>query len=467
MNLHLLLQILRARKRVLIGTFLLTVIATVIVSVMLPKTYTATSSVVMNYKGVDPLTGLALPGQLMPGYMATQLDIISSKNVALRVVDRLRLAESPAVNAQFMAATEGRGTVRDWLAGLLMKKLEVAPSRESSVVNISFNGSDPEFAATVANAYAQEYQNVTVQLKVDPMKRASSFFDAQMKTLRDNVEAAQSRLSKYQQDHDIVSVDNRLDVETNRLNELSAQLVGAQSQLMEAQSRRQMANSGGATAPDVASNPLIQNLKLNLNAAEGRLAEAEQRLGRNHPQYQSLKAEVDKLQRELSRQVNLTSQSVGNNASVLQQREVSLRTALAEQRTKVLEMNRARDELNVLAKDVETAQRAFDTAAQRFSQTRIESHAEQSDVIVLNPATAPLEPSSPRIMLNTLLAVLLGTMLGVGFAILLELLDRRVRMNSDLDSLGIPLLGTVDWRPAKRARTGVLGKLMPRRLSLN
>lgn len=467
MNLHLLLQILRARKRVLIGTFLLTVIATVIVSVMLPKTYTATSSVVMNYKGVDPLTGLALPGQLMPGYMATQLDIISSKNVALRVVDRLRLAESPAVNAQFMAATEGRGTVRDWLAGLLMKKLEVAPSRESSVVNISFNGSDPEFAATVANAYAQEYQNVTVQLKVDPMKRASSFFDAQMKTLRDNVEAAQSRLSKYQQDHDIVSVDNRLDVETNRLNELSAQLVGAQSQLMEAQSRRQMANSGGATAPDVASNPLIQNLKLNLNAAEGRLAEAEQRLGRNHPQYQSLKAEVDKLQRELSRQVNLTSQSVGNNASVLQQREVSLRTALAEQRTKVLEMNRARDELNVLAKDVETAQRAFDTAAQRFSQTRIESHAEQSDVIVLNPATAPLEPSSPRIMLNTLLAVLLGTMLGVGFAILLELLDRRVRMNSDLDSLGIPLLGTVDWRPAKRARAGVLGKLMPRRLSLN
>ncbi|WP_338758398.1 chain length determinant protein EpsF [Massilia sp. METH4] len=467
MNLHLLLQILKARRRVLIGTFLLTVVSTLIVSSLLPKTYTATSSVVMNYKGVDPLTGLALPGQLMPGYMATQLDIISSKNVALRVVDRLRLAESPAVNAQFMAATEGRGNVRDWLAGLLMKKLEVKPSRESSVVNISFNGSDPQFAAAVANAYAEEYQNVTIQLKVDPMKRASSFFDSQMKTLRDNVEAAQSRLSKYQQEHNIVSVDNRLDVETNRLNDLSAQLVAAQAQLMEAQSRQRMASSGGAAAPDVASNPLIQNLKLNLNAAEGRLAEAEQRLGRNHPQFQSLRAEVDKLQRELNRQTALTSQSVGNNASVLQQREASLREALAEQRAKVLEMNRTRDELNVLAKDVETAQRAFDTAAQRFSQTRIESHAEQSDVMVLNPATAPTEPSSPRILLNTLLAVLLGTMLGIGFAILLELLDRRVRMNSDMESLGIPLLGTVDWRPVKRSRMGVLAKLAPRRLSLN
>jgi chain length determinant protein EpsF len=467
MNLRLLLQIVLARRRVLIGTFLLTVISTLIVSLLLPKTYTATSAVVMNYKGVDPLTGLAMPGQLMPGYMATQIDIIGSKNVALRVVDRLRLAESAAVKAQFQEATGGRGTVRDWLADLLLKKLDVSPSRESSVVNISFNGSDPEFVAAVANAYAEEYQNVTIQLKVDPMKRAASYFDTQMKSLRDNVEAAQSRLSKYQQEHDIVSVDNRLDVETNRLNELSAQLVVAQTQLMEAQSRRSMAASGGSAAPDVASNPLIQNLNINLNSAEGKLAEAEQRLGRNHPQYLSLKAEVDKLRRELGRQMKLTSESVGNNASVLQQREASLKAALAQQRTKVLEMNRARDELNVLAKDVESAQRAFDTASQRFSQTRIEAHAEQSDVMLLNPAVPPTDASSPRVLLNTLLAVMLGTMLGIGFSVLLELLDRRIRLNNDLDSLGISMLGAVDWKASQRGRSSRLGKLLPRRLSLN
>ena len=467
MNLHLLLQILRARRRVLIGTLLLTVVATLIVSLMLPKTYTASSSVVMNYKGVDPLTGLAMPGQLMPGYMATQIDIIGSKNVALRVVDHLRLAESPAVKQQFMDATNGVGTVRDWLADLLLKKLEVQPSRDSSVVNISFSGSEPDFAAAVANAYAEQYQNLSIQLKVDPMKRAASYFNTQMKSLRDNVEAAQSRLSKYQQEHGIVSVDNRLDVETNRLNELSAQLVVAQTQLMEAQSRRKMANSGGSAAPDVASNPLIQNLNISLSSAEGKLAEAEQRLGRNHPQYLSIRAEVEKLRRELNRQMAVTSESVGNNASVLQQREASLGAALAEQRTKVLEMNRTRDELNVLAKDVENAQRAFDTTSQRFSQTRIEAQAEQSDIMLLNPAVAPTAPSSPRILLNTVLAAMLGTMLGIGFSVLLELLDRRVRLNTDLESLGIPLLGAVDWKAPQRARTGLLGKLMPRRLHLN
>jgi uncharacterized protein involved in exopolysaccharide biosynthesis len=62
---------------------------------VLPKTYKATASVLLNYKGMDPVTGLTMPGQLLPGYMATQIDIISSKNVALRVVDRCKLAEKP------------------------------------------------------------------------------------------------------------------------------------------------------------------------------------------------------------------------------------------------------------------------------------------------------------------------------------------------------------------------------------
>ena len=101
------------------------------------------------------------------------------------------------------------------------------------------------------------------------------------------------------------------------------------------------------------------------------------------------------------------------------------------------------DELGVLLKDLDSAQRAFDAASQRFSQTRIEALSEQSDISLLNPAVAPLEPSSPRVLLNTLVAVLLGTILGVGLALLLELLNRPLRSSGDLkDMLGIPVLGT-------------------------
>ena len=467
MNFSQFLLILLARKRIILATLIVTVGLTMVVSMMMPKTYKATASVLLNYKGQDPLTGVIMPSQLLPGYMATQIDIISSKNVATRVVDSLKLAQNPAVVAQFQDAAGGRGTVRDWLADLLLKKLDVVPSRESSVVEINFKGADPQFVAAVANAFAEEYQKLSVELKSEPMKKASSYFNEQTKLLRDSLEAAQSRLSKYQQERGIVSVDGRLDVESNRLNDLSAQLVAVQAQAIEANSRRSMA-SRGAESPDVASSPLVQNLKVTLASAESKLAEVGGRLGRNHPQYLSAKAEADKIRASLNASIASTSSSVGNNAAILQQREAEVRAALAAQKSKVLEMNRSRDELGVLMKDVESAQRAYDAAAQRYSQTKIEGSAEQSEISILNPATAPMGASGPRVMLNTMLSVFLGTVLGLGFALLLEMIDRRVRSENDLvEVLQMPVFGVIDWNRPKRPRYTAIASLLPRRLRLS
>lgn len=469
MNLSQFLLVLQARKKILLVTLMITVLATIVVSLVLPKTYLATSTMLLNYKGVDPLTGITMPGQLLPGYMATQIDIIGSKNVALRVVDQLQLAKSPAVIEQFNDVAEGRGSIRDWLAELLQKKLEVLPGRESSVVDISFKGSDPQFAAAIANAFAEQYQRVSIELKVDPMRKASTYFDEQIKVLRDAEEKAQNRLSKYQQDNGIVSLDNRLDVESTRLNDLSSQLVLAQGQEMEAASRQRMAQgAGGAESPDVASNPLIQNLKINLGNAEGKLADLGQRLDKNHPTYQSALAEVTKLKHDLATQLTIASQSVGNNAQILRQREASIRAALSEQKTKVLALNRTRDEMGVLSKDVENAQHAFDAASQRFAQTKIEGQSEQSDISVLNPAVAPLEPSSPKLLLNTALSVVLGAVLGLGLCLVAEMLDRRVRSVADIgEVLQIPVLGVIDWSGPKGRRPRLLRSIFPRRPRLN
>jgi polysaccharide biosynthesis transport protein len=466
MNIHQFLLILYARKKIVLSTLLVMVALALGWSLVQPKTYKATASVLLNYKGVDPLTGMAVPSQLLPGYMATQIDIIGSKNVAGRVVDTLRLAQSPAVIQQFNEANQGRGNVRDWLADLLLKKLDIVPSRESSVVEVSFKGADPQFAAAVANAFAEEYQKATVQLKTEPMKKTSSYFNEQTKQLRDNVEAAQARLSKYQQEKGIVSLDsNRVDVELQRLNDLSAQLVAAQAATMEANSRAGVAGSGGADSPDVANNALIQNLRVGLASAQGKLADSSSRYGANHPQYQAAKAEVDKLRAELNAALGSVSKSIGNNAAVLRQRESELRAAVAAQKVKVLELNRARDELGVLLKDLDSAQRAFDAVSQRFSQTRIEAQSEQSDVAILNPAVAPIEPAGPRVLLNTLVSVLIGTILGVALALLLELVNRPIRSSSDLkDMLGIPVLGTIEWTPARAPGSGIRALMAPRRL---
>ncbi|HEX9174258.1 MAG TPA: Wzz/FepE/Etk N-terminal domain-containing protein, partial [Telluria sp.] len=296
MSLAQFLLILRARYRIALLALLLTVAAAAAVSLLSPKTYRATTALVLNYKGSDPVTGQAMASQLLPGYMATQIEIVGSMSVALKVVDALKLAQGEAVKQSFLAATGGEGKLRDWLAAGLLAKLEVMPARESSVLQISYTGREPQLAAQVANAFASAYQQTSVQLKVEPSQRTSVYFNEQVKLLREKLEVAQQRLSKYQQDNGIVSTDNSLDVESVRLNELSSQAVAAQGQAMEASARqRQAQGSAAAQSPDVANNPLIQNLKMGLGNAESKFSEVAQRLDRNHPQYQSAKAEVDQL----------------------------------------------------------------------------------------------------------------------------------------------------------------------------
>ena len=101
-------------------------------------------------------------------------------------------------------------------------------------------------------------------------------------------------------------------------------------------------------------------------------------------------------------------------------------------------------ELNVLRRDIESAQRAFELVSQRASQTNIESQTNQTNIAVLNPATAPSLPSKPKVLLNILVSIFLGTLLGVGLALMLELAQRRVRSAQDLvDALDLPVLGCI------------------------
>ncbi|HEU4376205.1 MAG TPA: GNVR domain-containing protein, partial [Telluria sp.] len=267
----------------------------------------------------------------------------------------------------------------------------------------------------------------------------------------------------------IVSLDfNRVDVELARLNDLSQQLVATQGQVMEADSRARMASGAAVDSPDVANNTLIQNMRVALATAEARFSELSQRLAPHHPAYISGKAEVDKMRADLNIALGAIGRSVGNNAAVLRQRESDLRGAVAAQKVKVLELNRARDEFGVLLKDMDSAQRAFDAASQRLSQTKIEASSEQSDISILNPAVPPVEPSAPRVLLNTLVSVLLGTVLGVGLALLIELLKRPVRSAADMQELlGVPVLGTVEWRPPRPRAPGLRALMAPRRLRVN
>ncbi|HEY8085115.1 MAG TPA: chain length determinant protein EpsF [Methylophilaceae bacterium] len=448
------LLILRARYKVILVTLLLTVASTIAVSLVLPSRYMATASVVVNFKGADPVTGLTLPAQLLPGYMVTQVDIIQSHSVARKVVDQLKLASDPLYQQSFKEDAEGKGDIRDWIADLLLAKLKIDPSRESSMIDIGFTAANPKFAADVANAFAVAYQQTNLQLKVGPSQEASSYLTDQTQVLRDKIRVAQQNLSKYQEEKGFSSNDERMDVENARLNDLSTQLVTAQSQRFEASSRQRSAANNPGDSPDVISNPLIQTLKSQLSQDESKLAQLSEKLDKNHPEYQAALAQVEKSRANLNNEIKAVSSSLSGSATILGQRESELSGALAAQKAKVLQLNRQRDEYTILQKEVDDAQHAFDAASERLTQTTLEGHDNQSEIALLNPAVPPIEASSPKLLLNILLSVVVGAILGLGFGLLLEFADRRVRSRNDIvEALDLPILGMLTKQRVRRRKS--------------
>jgi chain length determinant protein EpsF len=445
--------ILKARWLVVFLAFLLVVATTATVTLMSDKQYTATASVVLDVKTPDPLNGALL---VSPGYMATQVDIIKSDRVAKRVVRNLKLDGSPTVRAQWQEATDGKGQLIDWLAGLLKGNLDVKPSRESNVINIEYVGTDPGFAAAVANAFAQAYVEINLELRTDPAREYAGFFDAQTKAARERLEVAQRALSDFQARTGITSVDERLDYETAKLNETSSQLTSIQAATTDSQSKRQRDDAD--TVAEVMQSPLVNGLKSDIARLQARITESSVNLGKNHPQTLRQESELAALREQLAAETRKITSSITTTYQVNRQREAQLQAALATQKARVLELNRQRDELTVLRRDIESAQRIYDNVVMRASQSSLESQTNQTNISVLNPAVAPTFASGPRVKLNIAIAMFLGGLLGVSLALALEMANRRVRSADDLRELrDVILLGSIGpaggmMKPATGAR---------------
>ena len=463
MSLQQFLLALRARFGVFALVLGATILAATVVSLVLPKTYKATVSLVVDAKEEQSLSNVLHP-LMAPleriGYLQTQVDILTSEKVARKVVRDLKLAESPTVRETYEEETAGAGSIEDWLAQKLLRYLKVETS-QSSVIYVSFSSKDPRFSATVANAFAKAYLDTTLELRVEPTKQAATWFDEQLKSLRANLEQAQARLTDYHRSKGIVSADERNDIDSVRLEELSVQVAKAQERTLEGETRLRQARAFlGAGAPlekvpEVLSNPFIQRLKEDVLHAEAKLQEQATQYGPNYPGYQRLLSENRSLREKLDAEMHKVVEGMENSTRQSRQSESELRNALAAQRARVLESKQDRNELTVLVRNVGSAQAAYDTAMQRYVVSQVESHASQANVTVLNPATAPLKPSFPKPLLNIALSVVVGTMLGISVVILGELLDRRVRSADDLaHGLDVPLLTVLN---ARQSGTPYLG----------
>lgn len=458
------IAVIKARWLTVAISLVVTVTIAVLASLLLPAKYKATGSVVLDIKTPDPINGMVVQGNIATGYVATQVSVIQSERVTRKVIKALRLDESPVLLQQWRDDTDSNGDFQAWLSDILVRKLDVNPAREASVIDVTYSAADPKFAAAMASAYIQAYLDTTVELRIEPARRFSGIFDSQIKQAREKLEQTQTRLSDYQKETGLLVTDERMDVENARLQELTTELVQLQSLSAESGSRKAQA---GANSVEALNNPVISNLKALQAQQEARLKELSAQMGSAHPQVLQLQANISELKAKIDAEVARVASSTGINNNVARTREAQTRASLEAQREKLLKLKAQRDQLSVMQRDVENAQRNYDTLQARALQSNMESQATQTSVSLLRAPTPPANPSFPKLWLNSLVSIFLGGLIGIGLAVFKETRNPRLRSDEDITNLlGANIMGVmpfaVEANPSKKSPVGSVLRLQRR-----
>ncbi|VAW88632.1 hypothetical protein MNBD_GAMMA16-1170 [hydrothermal vent metagenome] len=479
-------HILRARRFLLIIMPLLSVALAAGYTVQLPKVYTAKTSINFDFQGGNLFFNESNVTRQGP-YIQTQMDVIKSRVVAEKVVNSLNEKELENLLAAVAArrspldnlissgrksilgffSTSGRVSVGvadttssveltnhqryPWLAGAARARLKAVPVYGSRFVWVEYTSTNPHIARIVANAYANTYIAVNIEMITEPAKRTKNWLGEQISVLREELEESQARLTAYQQSQGIVATNARMDTENRRLENLTRELIEAQSETRQSveQLAQLDATLGRGNSPLTLSvifeNALVQRLSSDVRKLEAKRAEQSSKLGLNHPQYQRTLIELREANNDLEQAVKSVIVSIRNLVKLSKNREKSVELDFQKQKKLVLDFKYQHDQIIVLERDVTSAQTTYNTALMQQNQSGLRSLVDQTNANIVDVAKTPSAPSGPKIMKNLAIGVFVGFVFGLGIVILMELVDRRVRSKEDMDNLlGIPVLAILE-----------------------
>ena len=438
------LRILLARWKLILATALACFAVATTIAMLLPKRYPATARVMFEAK-TDPVTGQVLLGGRGSTYLGDQIQIIRDMRVAGAVVDRLGLVNDPALIAQYEASgrTAEDGGMRAWLGQQIIDNTQANMVRGSSIMEISYQTTDPERAKAIVGVIREAYLGESLRLRTDPAGRTSAWYQEQTQIAREELAKAEKALADYMRENKITMV-NGVDSENAKLASLQAALQQAQG--MEGTNKL-------SSATRLVSDPVADQLAIQLATIEDELALAGARLGTEHPGYKAILARRNTLAKQVSQARARSQQSVAAMSGAVSQSVGELTKQVEAQAKVVLDRKPVLDELVRLAREVELKRTQYEAATQQADQLKLASDQSDPGITVMGDPVASKTPSYPKIGMVAMVSAALGLGLGLVVALLIEFVARRVRGHEDLAfAAGAPVLAIVGSRQPSTLR---------------
>ena len=425
------------RKKSLLIAAVLVALAAIVIK-LLPRTYTATATLMMNYEINDPMGGKEFPIGLLGSYMSTQMEIMQSAEVLFPVVDNLGLTQDKEFTSGFNSRPEN---LRDWVKGNLLKNLTVEQGKfGSQLIYVTAASRDAVKAAQIANTLADVYMAQQLTRVNDPAADRAVRYSAQLAELKGKVTAAQDKVTAFRQHTGIT------DLQATNTDTEEALLTSLEQRYQEAQNLRRNAEvkqSGNqAVSGEVIASNLVQGLKTQLALQQAQLAQARTTLGPNHPRVIELQSQIAATQSSINSEIGTYTRGTASDLSAAQLLEKKLAGAVSEQRAKVLGVRKFQDDGAKLLLELESAQTVYKRALEGYDQIMAAAGGKYSTVNLVSRAQVPLEAARPKKLKLLLAAALAALLCGLLGPLAYELiLNRRVRCRDDLErDLGVPVL---------------------------
>ena len=331
-------------------------------------------------------------------------------------------------------------------------RFRVEPIRRTRLARVLFTWEDPELAARalhyLVKSYIEEYRRRRLGVTADGLAALKTKGD----DLRPRVEKQAQALQQFIADQNMVSLEENQDIVKERLKEISTNLTRVESARIQLESRYEsirVALTGQRALddlPEVNSDPVIRDLKLELVKVVQEINNFGDRFGANHPEMRRMSARRDVLKGRLTEEIEGILARAEADLDRVRRQEQELKRSLADQEKKVMAQSRMAVQYNMLRDGYESSNESYKTIIKRIEEIEIASAAgtKEDNVFEIAEPKVPTTPSFPRKLQSLILAMLVGLILGVGLSFLLHALDGSVKTVDDVEKeLGIPVLGFV------------------------
>jgi succinoglycan biosynthesis transport protein ExoP len=371
-------------------------------------------------------------------FFNTQLNVLHSRAIAERVVNRLKLTDQPA----FQAASDP--------VALLLSAVAVEPVPDTYVVEVRVTDDNPEDAALWANTLSDVYMDYSLEGQVEAAKRAYKWVTERLAETETGMQQAQDKLLRTYQGQDLFVPEGSVSAITTSITKLNEDHIQAQARRIEleaqlgefAEARRR--GRGLDAIPQVARDEAAAEINGRIRSLALDLAKLREKYKEGHPEVQKVQAQMQQLRKDRDNRVAQIEESLRAEYRQLQRKEAELKAAIDEHKGKAAEQSQKLTEIDSLKKKADSAAGLYAVLLQKLNETNIAASLQNNNIRLLDRAVVPVHPVWPRKRQIALVSLLAGLLLGAGWVLLRDALDNTLKDAEDVERhLHLELLAAI------------------------